>query len=531
MTAHANDKQIVQRRIGFGALRRVGQPTFLQATVATIVVILVLGALRLFDPFSGDQALFLVAAEKLHAGGVLYRDFWDIKQPGIFAFFLGGGLLSGFTQFGLHEVDLIWELVFSIVLVLGLRESFEDRRWAAFAPLAIVGAYFTGSSSWHLLQVEGLVGLPLFCTTWFAIAALKSVRHRRTLAGLSGAAAGVAILFKLLFAGVVVATAFAIGAFAFRQDRRIPVLELAAGWCVGVLIPLAAFGSYVVHFGLLHEVVTTFFVLPLSISASPVHAPTSRLVDSALRFALYFRGIIFLAIIGIVLVRDGCTRLWRLGSVVWLVSAAVTILVQEESWWQYQFLLLLPPMGILATFGTAALAGRVWTTGRRGFAWLALCGVAAYIAVPLPQAGIDTARRIFGERPYASPTALERYRAASSVEYAQAERDAAFLKHANNDARDIYVFGNPLIYVLTGRGQALGINGWALHLYTPKVWERLNVQLLAAAPPYVFVLQGYDKGLIPDRSPRTAALLVTNYAAIQATSDGTWFRHRNKVEP
>jgi len=99
----------------------------------------------------------------LHAGGVLYRDFWDIKQPGIFAFFLLGGLLFGFNQIGEHAADLIWQLAFAGALVLVLRECFSKQRFvAAFAPIAVVGAYYAGSSSWHLLQVEELVGLPLF---------------------------------------------------------------------------------------------------------------------------------------------------------------------------------------------------------------------------------------------------------------------------------------------------------------------------------------------------------------------------------
>ncbi|MBC5800519.1 MAG: hypothetical protein GIX03_06610 [Candidatus Eremiobacteraeota bacterium] len=56
-------------------------------SAAAVILVAVIGASRLFDPFSGDQALFFVGAKTLHAGGTLYRDYWDIKQPGIFAFF------------------------------------------------------------------------------------------------------------------------------------------------------------------------------------------------------------------------------------------------------------------------------------------------------------------------------------------------------------------------------------------------------------------------------------------------------------
>ena len=56
--------------------------SFRPLAAGAVVLVAVIGASRLFDPFSGDQALFLVGAETLHAGGVLYRDYWDIKQPG-----------------------------------------------------------------------------------------------------------------------------------------------------------------------------------------------------------------------------------------------------------------------------------------------------------------------------------------------------------------------------------------------------------------------------------------------------------------
>ncbi len=480
--------------------------------------------MRVFEPFSGDQALFLVAAEKLHAGGILYRDFWDIKQPAIFAFFLAGGSLFGFTQIGSHVADVVWQLAFSVAIVFALRDALDDARWAAFGPIAVVGAYFAGSSPWHLLQVEELVGLPLFCTAWCAIAALGSERHRRSLAVASGIAAGIAILFKLLFVGIAVAiTLTALAIYRRRLSAR-SARAFVAAWCIGACVPIAAFAAYALSFGIARDVVQTFFVLPFELVASPAHAPIARLADSALRFVLYFRGIVFLALVG-VFVHDVGTRTWRIVSVVWLVVAAITIVVQSDSWWQYHFLLLLPPLGVLATCALAAVARRIRSSGLAGFAWLGVCGVAAYVAVPLPQGAIDDAIRVARERPYASADRLERYRALSSSEYAQASRDAAFLR-ATNDRSDVYVFGNPLIYVLGERAQAVAMNGWALQLYTPPMWDRLNAELRSSRPAAVFVLGQYANGMLERDAPATAALLARDYAAATTTADGAWLRSR-----
>ena len=483
-----------------------------------------LGCIRVFEPFSGDQALFLVAAEKLHAGGVLYRDFWDIKQPGIFAFFVAGGSLFGFTQIGAHATDVVWQVAFSIAIVFALRDALDDARWAAFGPIAVVGAYFAGSSPWHLLQVEELAGLPLFCTAWCAIAALRNARHRRSLAIASGIAAGIAILLKLLFVGIAVAVTLAALAIYHRRLTARSTVEFVAAWCIGASVPIAAFAAYAIAFGIARDVVQTFFVLPFELVASPAHAPIARLTDSALRFVLYFRGIIFLALVGF-FVHDAGTRTWRIVSVVWLVVATITIVVQSDSWWQYQFLLLLPPVGVLATCALAAIARRVWSSGLVGFAWLGLCGVAAYVAVPLPQGAIDDAIRVARERPYASAERLERYRERSSPEYAQARRDAAFLR-ATNDRSDVYVFGNPLLYVLGDRGQAVAMNGWALQLYTPPMWDRLNAELRSSRPAAVFVLGQYADGMLVRDAPATAALLARDYATAMTTADGTWLRIR-----
>ena len=46
-----------------------------------------LASIHLPYPFAGDQALFLLGAAALDRGEVLYVDFWDIKQPGIYLFF------------------------------------------------------------------------------------------------------------------------------------------------------------------------------------------------------------------------------------------------------------------------------------------------------------------------------------------------------------------------------------------------------------------------------------------------------------
>src|SRR5215212_5376856 len=83
-----------------------------------------LGWLNLNQIFNGDQALFTVYAAEINQGALLYRDVWDIKQPGIFIFYLVGGRLFGFNESGIHLFELIYWLVFSVVVQSTLKNCF-----------------------------------------------------------------------------------------------------------------------------------------------------------------------------------------------------------------------------------------------------------------------------------------------------------------------------------------------------------------------------------------------------------------------
>jgi len=492
-----------------------------------VLLVAAIGASRLFDPFSGDQALFLVGAKTLHAGGVLYRDYWDIKQPGIFAFFLTAGTLFGFTQIGMHALDVLWQTAFAVALVVGLRGALGDARWTAFAPLGVIGATYAGSSPWHLLQVEELVGFPLFVCMW---AAGVAVRGRSVSAGptlVSGLAAGIVLLFKLVLAPVVVAITIAITFRARGRSAAARPTRFWFIWLLGVLVPLAVYAVYAVRTGSFEIGMETTFAVPLQIAAFAPHAPLARLNDSALRLLLYFRGIIVLAVIGAVTMRDRRMRSWRAACLAWIVSGLAVILAQAQSWWQYQFVLLIPPLGILATFGVAFLGERVARGRRAGLIALAASGIVAYIAVPLPQGALGTILRIARERPFVSAAALERYRVATSTEYAGAVADAA-PSIAGADRRPIYVFGNPLVYVLTNRPQAIAITSWASYLDPPSIRARRDNELAAARPSAIFVLRDRSDEISSARSPLTATALSRDYVEATQTTNGTWYNRRHQ---
>ena len=499
------------------------------ALACAALSIVAIGWSRCYDPFSGDQALFLIGADKLHAGGVMYRDFWDIKQPGVFLFFLLGGGIFGFDQIGEHAADLVWQLAFAAVLVFALRACFARQQFvAAFAPIAVIGAYYAGSSSWHLMQVEELVGLPLFCCAWLLVEALRT--SSRKLAIASGVCGGIALVFKLIFlvilGGLVLAALVAARATVSKNAMRGTLASLLAG----ILLPVSVVVAYTIVHATEATTFDTTFVVPIQVFfTTEMHAPLARLADSAVRFVLYFRGLILLGLIGLFAAGriSSQAKTWRLVCIAWIVGDVIVIAIQISSWWQYHFLLLIPPFGILATFGLAYLVNNGLAGLKGAVASLVAAAVVSYVAVPLPQGAIGTLLLVARERPFESAGSLERYRIASNGEYADALEDSGFARRRTAGAT-VYVFGSPLIYVDSNAQQALAMNSWGIQLFTPALWKRAVAELCVARPKYVFVFDRFLWHLRTGDHGATMSVLSRDYAPAEQTKDGQWFV-RNSV--
>ncbi len=516
------------------------------AAAVAVALLALLGFARSFDGFGGDQALFAVGAQKLHAGGVLYRDFWDLKQPGIFVFYLGAGLASGFSQTGIHLVEVVWQCAFGFALFLALRPAVARPSMAALAIVFVPLAYYAGTSGWHLTQVEPLVGLPLFLVAWAAVAAVESRRGRGRAAFLCGLAAGIVAIFKLLLLpvalAIIVAVVFIEPSGLGRSKRlrrsegfgrigalggldRGEVARLAPWWLLGLAIPIVGFLAYVLAFGITSEVMSTFFTLPSQIVAGG-RAPFARLAQSGSWFLHLYGWLAVLAVAGELRMRRWPDA-WRRGCYAWLAAGVVAILVQTQSWWEYQFILLLPPLGILATLGVDAL---IAATAERKLdrRVVVLLPILLIPAAPLARHAIDALLGVVIERPFASAAALDRYRVRESGDYAAALRSAAYLASEPNATSPVFVCGNPLVYVLAHREQSAAINGWALELYPDYWWAKLIGELRVARPADIFLSNDYAP-LIATRAPTFDSLLRAEYKRAARLPDGTWYRLKPPV--
>jgi hypothetical protein len=487
--------------------------------------ILLLALAHLPYPFGGDQALFTVGAQELAQGAVLYRDFWDFKQPGIFWFYWLAGRLFGFDEVGVHTLELLYLLALAVVLLLTLRARFRSPFVLALVPLLVVGHYYLVSDWWHLTQVEGLVGFPLYLTAWLTSGPDgPAPRWRLVLGGVTG---GAALVFKLMFAPIVLAFVLT----AVLERRRVSAERLGrtlaqvllpiAG---GLLLSVGAVVGFCAWTGGLDEALWTWFAFPLEVVRELPPPQLWRLFSGLDWFLHGFASLAALAVLGAA--ADGRRRDPLVRDLVWWCALGlVVILVQAQSWWAYHYHLLGLPLGVLAAFGldeawSRGTRARVFADSRRAKAAL----LAGLLLCLLPSATLMV--RKFGyllkEDLAWRPEARARYRAAVSEPYATAARDASFLAEPGSVPGPIFVFGDPLYYVVSGRRQAIPLNGWFMEMAPAAQWREVARQLGDARPPYVFVA-AIEAALIRQHSDELSALLASAYRELRRSPAGIWY--------
>lgn len=505
------------------------QPLPLRRVLYLLSLILVglICAIHLPFPFRGDQALFATAAIEISEGGGLYTDFWDLKQPGIFLFFLAAGTLFGYTEVGIHLFELIYWLAFSVVLLATIGRRIKTPALAALLPVLPIGTYYAISGSLDITQLEALAAFPIFVAMWMAYRAADSHKPFLVLVG-SGIAGGIAVVFKLLF-GVLLVPFWLRAAVerSSRTGKSLPasLVGVAGGVGAGVLIPLGLVTVLLSTWGALAIGLDTFFRIPPRVVAELPGASLERLVRSAALFMRSYGPMVLLVLAGVWLLRrsamDRLSKyLWS-----WCIFGAVVILAQRQSWWLYHFQLIGFPLALLAV----VTLDKLWTERAAPFrspgrgSGLRLGALVAFLALPMFLALGRPAVSLVQFRLALDPADRAAFQnRLSSGEYAEIREDVQFLDDPGAREGDIYVAGDPLYYWLSGRGQATSLNGWALEFFLDEQWAELAGQLEASRPPYVFVSNRYAN-LIGARGGLFTDVLDLNYELLRTSREGDWY--------
>ncbi len=317
----------------------------------SICLVIFIGATCLLNPFYGDQSFFLLGAKRIYNHGILYKDFWDIKQPGIFFFYFIAGKIFGFTTLGIHLFEFLVFLIYSYILILFFKaiHIFKNENLISLTALLTVGLYFINGGITMLTQVESIVNIPIQLIIFTNYLAIQSKGWRRfILIFISGILSGVIIQFKLFFIFILISIYGVAFVHQIQTEKLTAALKTAGILIIGFIVSLIPFVIYTFHFNIEHIVYQTFFIYPFKIVTQHGLQDFPRLIKSIKGFFKPLIGLIIPALIGIIFRQK---RILIMYYVIWIISSALVIYLQKTSWWQYHFQLLFTPIGILSVFG------------------------------------------------------------------------------------------------------------------------------------------------------------------------------------
>jgi hypothetical protein len=503
------------------------------ATGRRVEVALVLGAVAVLGllaaplPFTGDQALFAAGARQLADGDVLYRDFWDVKQPGIYAFYVAGGSIVGYSEVALHLVELAYQLGFAVVLIVTLRGRFSHAWVGPLVALLILGTYYATAEPLQLGQVESLVGFPAYLALWCAVRAGDDGARRGRWLFASGIAGGVVLVLKLVLAPIVLSF-WVVALWQLVRATPVPRARAVTGAlgaiAAGLALPVGIVMVYLAAYGQLDTVRWTYFTVSpqtTGIAGRPLSRLTDGLAKTGARWALPLA----LGAVGIVVAVRRRRERFVLMVLAWLALGVPVFLVQH--WWIYTYAMFLVPVGLLAGYGLDFLAGW-WATADRA-PRVAVVSVAVLLVVPAVvragRIGTDVARHGFA----LTPEDRVALRADLEPAYQRAAAWDRHLRRGDAPPGDVYVLGNPLALYVADRRQAVSVNGWSPEQYPEDVWQRVRRELARSRPPELLVDRFSDR-IMRERSPATRRLIAAGYIAFDGfrndTGDDTWYHRR-----
>jgi hypothetical protein len=480
-----------------------------------------LAVLHLPFPFSSDQALTFVGAQAVERGATLYVDWWDIRQPGAVWFYWLAGKLFGFSEFGVHLLELLWLGLAALVILATARRLVSRADLAALAPLLTIGMYYAWSSPWELTQAEGLAMLPLALCLLAVLRAEAAATPRGVAAFwmLFGFAAACAGLLKSVIVAIPLALAAAVALQRGKQRAELGGFlrhQLLPAGC-GALAPIAA---VLWHFWMrdaLDELYWTTLTAPLLHLAELPRAPYRDLIASSAKFLAPWLPALPLWWMALRRLREPRRSPGLLLLAGWIAGAAAAILVQRYYYAGYHFLLLIVPLGLLAICGAEAALERSVAGGRWQPLSLLLLALLLVAAVP---AGVK-ALALYRARaqPEGMGAAVRRILMPS---YPAAQRAAAAISGESARPGAAFVFGDPMILAWSGRPQAIPLRGSSLYFTLPQHWDAYPRLLEAARPTYVFVGSNLS-GELRSARPAIFALLDARYRISWSDESGSWY--------
>jgi len=474
----------------------------------------------LWFPSDADEALFQIGARRLNEGAAYYRDFWDIKQPGIYWFYQVGDLF-GLGGLGVRLLELGFALVGGLLVWRTVRHWGLHPLARVLAPVMVLGSYLLLSHRSGVGQIEGLTNVlvvTMVAACWpigGGSAGLPRPGWRWFLAGMAGGVLGV---LKLLY--LPLAVILLLGALADTRVGLLGRLRLALFAAAGALVPLGATAVYLAQ----HEALRLAWLTAVQI---PVETLGTAVMDDDrtrhVELLIGLSGLVPLALIGLAGAGRRGTRVRESTLTLLLVVSAALSLPQYPT--PYRFLVTIAPLGMLAVLGVSSVLAvverRAPGPARRRLR-AAVLALLALLALPMAR---GPQRLIFAAGSVSSWSLAEQPRLQRDLLLAGAplQQDVEPVRSLVTPGEPIFVLGDPRIYLLLRARQATEVSGWAATLLPQRVWAERDRELVRSRPELIYV-EDVTMPQVRLRSPGLAAMLDRSYRVLGQAGAGTWYR-------
>ena len=482
------------------------------------LLVLLLGSVHLPTPFTGDQALYSLAGEMIASGGVMHRDIWDIKHPGVHHFYAIGHVLGvGGVELRVHALELLMWIGFGLFSQAALRPRLRHPFLAAGIPLTTAGAYYASVGSWHLTQIEAIPGPLIWIAAWMAAPSADGRIPGTARSVAAGALASVAVIFHgHMWPVPIVILAWA--AVCGGGWRRVGAM---AGGLIGTLAVF--FGGLALR-GAAAGLTETYLTYP---PAAHREVPAELQGPARVRRAVLWFVRSFFPWIGLAAASIAAWPRARRDAligqqVLWIAAGVGVMAFETRTSWPFHLLYFVVPIGTLAVYGVDALfrfaPGRYSPPVR----WAALVVFLIALGPSVRASWLGYARSLM---PHITEGSFDAYRHESSRLYRELWEDTAFLRESTSRPGAIYVLGDPLMYTLSGRRQAIVRNGWGYEVALQSHWDELANALAEAAPPYIYLTTEYVP-MVAEKATSTEDLLARDYRVLKRVNTGVWYEAR-----
>ena len=410
----------------------------LAAAVALGVIAAGVAAASLWWPFQSDHGVYAWMADVVIAGGMPYRDAWDVKGPSALMPALVAELLFGRNMWGVRALDLI------VLAAAGWALYRIVGRWLGPVGGAI-GAFF-----WILLYTRGGFGDTAQPDGFWGMLLLLSLApllgpHRPSPRALlfAGACIGFLTLLKPIYGAFLLLPILSIRGAASDDEPAGSVAAIA----IGFVLPLAAILGWIAARGTLDAFLDAYITFNAAKNSAGLPSGFFATLSDGVLADPFWLALTGAAAAGFLLLRPQEPRVaWVLGG--WIAIALVLVHLQRP-YYLYRTHMLSPPLVVLAAF---AFGQSIAIRGAGRTLALAI-GTALALAAARPAVG-HTLRWAWHYPGPGDPESLQASQAFLSTAAAGERRLIAAIASHSAPGDSVYAFRHPSVYFLADRPAA-----------------------------------------------------------------------------